>query len=155
PTPAGTAALAREALGNGPARVALAPRPRPPVVPLSFGQQRMWFLNRLGGRESAAYNIPLALRLSVDLDIAALEPAQEDAAARHGALRTIFPQDGDGKPRQQILEGPAGIPALLIGPPGDSGGPGAVGVAPVMIAPEENPALGGEPGPVRVDPDGG
>ena len=55
-------------VGRVPALVA---GPRPAQVPLSLAQQRMWFLNRLDP-ESAAYNIPVAIRLSGWLDVAAL-----------------------------------------------------------------------------------
>ncbi|WP_190127169.1 non-ribosomal peptide synthetase, partial [Streptomyces inusitatus] len=109
------AALARAIdSARGEVRVALTPRPRPDAVPLSFAQQRMWFLNRLEETESGAdatYNLPLALRLSGDLDTAALEAALGDVADRHETLRTVFPET-DGTPRQHILEGPAGRPRL-------------------------------------------
>ena len=78
PTPAG---LARTASAGARARPALRPVvPRPQVLPLSFAQSRMWFLNRLGGAE-AAYNISLALRLAGDLDQDALAAALSDVAA--------------------------------------------------------------------------
>ncbi|GGZ65258.1 hypothetical protein GCM10010387_67790 [Streptomyces inusitatus] len=96
------------------ARVPLAPQARPDVLPLSFAQQRMWFLNRLEETDSgadAAYNLPLALRLWGELDVAALEAALGDVADRHESLRTVFPETG-GTPRQHILEGPAGRPRL-------------------------------------------
>ncbi|MFC6022918.1 phosphopantetheine-binding protein, partial [Plantactinospora solaniradicis] len=76
-------------------QVALARRERPEVLPLSFAQQRLWFLNRLEETEpgaGAAYNTPLALRLSGELDVPALQAALEDIADRHESLRTIFPQ---------------------------------------------------------------
>ncbi|MCZ9343580.1 condensation domain-containing protein, partial [Streptomyces sp. TRM76130] len=97
--------------------VALRPRPRPEEVPLSFGQQRMWFLNRMDGTDSdaaGAYNLPLALRLTGDLDRRALEAALGDLADRHESLRTVFPSR-EGKPRQDVLTGPAAHPGLILG----------------------------------------
>ncbi|MCA1006190.1 non-ribosomal peptide synthase/polyketide synthase [Rhodococcus hoagii] len=85
----------------GGTRQALAARPRPERIPLSLAQQRMWFLNRFD-TESTAYNIPLALRMSGDLDVAALESALADVTARHESLRTVFPATDDG-PAQVIL----------------------------------------------------
>ncbi|WP_240930265.1 amino acid adenylation domain-containing protein, partial [Streptomyces coryli] len=102
--------------GHGTERAALTRRPRPDVLPLSYAQQRMWFLNRLeeNDREAgAAYNMPMALRLSGELDVPALEAALGDVADRHESLRTVFPA-GDGVPYQQILEGGAGRPPLVV-----------------------------------------
>ncbi|HEX7240613.1 MAG TPA: amino acid adenylation domain-containing protein, partial [Longimicrobiaceae bacterium] len=69
----------------------------PPVVPterggappLSFAQERLWFLDRLQPG-SAFYNIPVALRLDGKLDAAALERALGEVVRRHEALRTVF-----------------------------------------------------------------
>ncbi len=99
PTPA---ALARLAAGAGPGRLALTPRPRPERIPLSFAQQRLWFLWRMEG-PSATYNTALPVRLAGDLDAAALQAAFADVAARHEVLRTTFPA-ADGVPYQHILE---------------------------------------------------
>ncbi|MFI1869965.1 amino acid adenylation domain-containing protein [Streptomyces jumonjinensis] len=97
-------------------RPSLTRRTRPEALPLSFAQQRMWFLNRLEETEpgtGAVYSLPLALRMTGDLDVAALEAALGDLADRHESLRTVFPET-DGSPRQQILEGAAGRPPLVV-----------------------------------------
>jgi amino acid adenylation domain-containing protein len=78
-------------------------RPGEPA-PLSFAQERLWFLDRLDPG-SAAYNIPAAFRLRGPLDAAALEQALATVVERHEGLRTRFAA-GDGDP-VQIVE-PAG-----------------------------------------------
>ncbi len=85
----------------GGTRKALTARPRPERIPLSLAQQRMWFLNRFD-TESTAYNIPLALRMSGNLDMEALDLALADVTERHESLRTVFPATDDG-PAQVIL----------------------------------------------------
>jgi amino acid adenylation domain-containing protein len=80
----------------------------PPVVhidrdrplPLSFAQERLWFLDQLEAG-SAVYNIPVARRLVGALDVAALERALSEIVRRHQALRTTFAQ-ADGAPVQVI-----------------------------------------------------
>ncbi|WP_328877599.1 non-ribosomal peptide synthetase [Streptomyces sp. NBC_00299] len=72
-------------------------------VPLSFTQQRLWFLAQLDGT-SAAYNIPMAMRLRGSLDRPALLRALETVVQRHEVLRTRF-ADGGGVPRQVIGDG--------------------------------------------------
>ncbi|QKT12788.1 non-ribosomal peptide synthetase [Rhodococcus sp. W8901] len=86
--------------GSG-SRRPLTAGPRPDRIPLSLAQQRMWFLNRLDP-ESAVNNIPLAIRLSGELDTEALQAAVRDVLARHESLRTVFP-DTDGVGHQSIL----------------------------------------------------
>ncbi|MDN3356470.1 non-ribosomal peptide synthetase [Actinomadura sp. DC4] len=106
PTPAGAARLVGS---GGKPRAALVPAARPDVVPLSFGQTRMWFLNRLDGGQ-AAYNMPLSLRLGGTLDRDALRAALADVVRRHESLRTIYPDD-DGTPRQEIMDA---TPELVV-----------------------------------------
>ncbi len=95
------AALAKRLDQNGPARMPLEPYPRPGRVPLSFAQQRLWFIAQLEG-PSAVYNNPVALRLEGDLDTEAMAAALADVIGRHEVLRTVFPV-ADGEPFQQVL----------------------------------------------------
>ncbi|MCK0093889.1 amino acid adenylation domain-containing protein [Rhodococcus sp. F64268] len=90
-----------EKLVSGGDSVPLAARERPERVPLSSAQQRMWFLNRLHP-ESFVDNIPMAIRLSGDLDRAALRSAIDDVVARHESLRTVYPEI-DGIGYQKVL----------------------------------------------------
>ncbi|QSE83031.1 amino acid adenylation domain-containing protein [Rhodococcus koreensis] len=87
-------------LGTG-NRPVLSQRPRPEHVPLSPAQQRMWFLSRFDPA-SPAYNIPLAVRVTGDLNVPALQQALRDVLERHEALRTVFPEH-DGEPVQVVL----------------------------------------------------
>ncbi|SDN69257.1 amino acid adenylation domain-containing protein [Allokutzneria albata] len=93
-------------------RDALVARRRPARLPLSFAQQQMWLAHQVEGAGSA-YNVPLAWRVTGDLDIAALRAAVADVLARHESLRTIFPIV-DGAPYQLVLDEPE-VP-LTVGP---------------------------------------
>jgi len=69
-------------------------------LPLSYAQQRLWFLDQLEP-QNPAYNLPSAVRLSGDLDIEALARSLSEILRRHEVLRTCFPVI-DGKPVQEI-----------------------------------------------------
>ncbi|NER31402.1 MAG: non-ribosomal peptide synthetase, partial [Symploca sp. SIO1C4] len=69
-------------------------------LPLSFGQQRLWFLTQLEPR-SSVYNIPLAYRLRGLLNVTVLEQSLREIVRRHSILRTTF-TSVDGQPVQVI-----------------------------------------------------
>lgn len=91
---------------------ALTPQPREPFVPLSWAQQRMWLLDNIDNNH-AAYNMPLALRLSGTLNDAALQQALIDLVQRHEILRTTYPLHFDA-PYQHILSPEDARPSLEI-----------------------------------------
>ncbi|WP_174187341.1 non-ribosomal peptide synthetase, partial [Nocardia barduliensis] len=93
---------------------ALRALPRPERVPLSYAQQRMWFLNRFDPG-SAVNNIPVAVRLSGRLDVAALRAAVGDLAERHEVLRTLYPDlDGEGYQLVLPVADPRAVPELVV-----------------------------------------
>ena len=107
PTAAGLAAAVERA---GQARPPLSRQARPELLPLSFAQQRLWFLAQAEG-PAATYNVPLTLRLVGELDLDALFAAVEDVAGRHESLRTVFPV-ADDRPYQLVR--PARVPSQVL-----------------------------------------
>ena len=63
-------------------------------APLSFAQQRLWFLHQLNP-DSSAYHLPVYYRFNGQLDIAALEQSLNEIVRRHEILRTIFREKDD------------------------------------------------------------
>ena len=78
---------------------------RDQMLPLSFGQQRLWFLDQLQPG-SAEYIEPMPVRLGGVLDVEALGAALGGLVARHEVLRT------------RLVAGPDGVPYQVIDPPG-------------------------------------
>ncbi|MFI5775567.1 amino acid adenylation domain-containing protein [Nocardia sp. NPDC051570] len=82
-------------------------RARPPRVPLSAAQRRLWFLARFnesaGAEVAGVYNVPVALRLRGDLDVEALRAALHAVRVRHETLRTVF-GELEGEPFQRVLD---------------------------------------------------
>ncbi|QNP68637.1 amino acid adenylation domain-containing protein [Streptomyces roseirectus] len=113
PTPAGLAT--RLGAADGVSRPDLVRYERGPApLPLSYAQQRLWFLGRLDGGNTT-YTVPWALRLTGPLERVALEAALGDVVARHEPLRTLHP-DFQGAPYQHILGPREGRPALTVTP---------------------------------------
>jgi acyl carrier protein len=77
-------------------------RPRQGDIPLSFAQQRLWFLDQLEPG-SSVYNCPTAVRLQGELDVRALSNALNEVVRRHEVLRTTIETE-HGKPWQRIAE---------------------------------------------------
>ena len=102
PTVAGLAVRVESALraGAGLAMPPLVAVPRHGALPLSFAQQRLWFLDQLEP-DSPLYNIPVALRIEGPLDIAVLTRSLTEVVRRHEALRTVF-VSLEGEPVQVV-----------------------------------------------------
>ncbi|MGW4326904.1 amino acid adenylation domain-containing protein [Nocardia sp. NPDC004573] len=121
PTVAGLAELLDAGAGSDADRPALVRRERPERIPLSAAQRRLWFLNRFNagggpsaGHSAGAYNVPLVLRMTGDLNVGALVSALHEVQARHETLRTVFPET-DGAPAQVVLDpAEAAIPLTRV-----------------------------------------
>lgn len=83
-------------------------RPEGTVPPLSYAQERLWFMEQFAPG-TAAYNIPVARRLRGALDVAALRRALDDVVARHETLRSRYLVDDDGQPHLDIAD-PTTVP---------------------------------------------
>ncbi|WET76910.1 amino acid adenylation domain-containing protein [Amycolatopsis sp. QT-25] len=100
-----------DASTTGTAPSVIRPVPRDRNLPLSFAQQRMWFLDQLDPG-SVEYLIPLALRLSGPLSVETFRAALDRLAARHEVLRTRY-ADQDGEP-VQIVDPPGPVAFRLV-----------------------------------------
>ncbi|UJD76475.1 non-ribosomal peptide synthetase [Photorhabdus luminescens] len=87
---------------------AIRPISRDSVLPLSFGQQRLWFLAQFEG-VSDTYHVPTALRLRGQLNLSAWQQALNRLFARHEALRSVF-ITVDGQPQVELLPAEFGLP---------------------------------------------
>ncbi|AMD53957.1 hypothetical protein ATO49_04185 [Mycolicibacterium fortuitum subsp. fortuitum DSM 46621 = ATCC 6841 = JCM 6387] len=98
PTAAELAARVGESAGG---REPLVAQQRPEVIPLSYAQQRLWFLDQLEG-PSPIYNMAVALQITGQLNTDALGAALADVVERHESLRTVF-RSSEGVPEQVVI----------------------------------------------------
>jgi amino acid adenylation domain-containing protein len=98
---------ARLRKGRAPAAGSIPPRPEGAAIPLSFGQEQLWFIDRFAPG-LAIYNIATGLQLHGPLELPALTRAIAALTARHEPLRT------------RLVGGADGVPVQLIDPPGQA-----------------------------------
>ena len=98
------------------------PVPRTAPMPLSFAQQRLWFLYQVQP-DNPFYNLPMALRFTGGLDVGALARTLSEVVGRHEALRTTFHLGDDEEPVQEIgPPAPVALPVVDLGAlPGGEG----------------------------------
>jgi amino acid adenylation domain-containing protein/natural product biosynthesis luciferase-like monooxygenase protein len=102
------------------ARPRLVSRDRGGEIPLSFAQERLWFLEQFQPG-TPAYNIPQAVRLGGNLDLGAVRFALAELARRHESLRSIFSVGSDGRPRQRIaVADSVALPVIDVGHAGET-----------------------------------
>ncbi|MFI5777662.1 amino acid adenylation domain-containing protein [Nocardia sp. NPDC051570] len=104
PTVAQAARLLESALAEGDSVVALRPAERAEgdLLPVSYAQERLWFLETFAPG-SSTYIMPGGLRLRGTVDAAAIESALGRVEERHEALRTVYLTTEDGQLRQRVL----------------------------------------------------
>ena len=87
-------------------------RPAGSPPPLSYAQERLWFMEQFAPG-TAAYGVPLLVRLGADADLTALAAALRWLTARHESLRMRFPATDDGRP-SVVVDPPADIPLPVL-----------------------------------------
>jgi len=103
--------LAREAAPRERAGLIIPRAPRDSDIPLSFPQERLWFLHNLD-KSNMAYFVPRAIRIRGKLDVTLLGRTFSEIIRRHEILRTVFPTR-QGRPVQKILPPfPVRIPVI-------------------------------------------
>ncbi|HZF10853.1 MAG TPA: condensation domain-containing protein, partial [Thermoanaerobaculia bacterium] len=116
PTPARLAAVLQKvgAAGERSAGSTLRPAPRPAELPLSYAQERLWFVEQME-RDDSLHSMPSAFRLRGDLAIPVLAASLGEIVRRHEALRTRFAVHG-GRPVQVIdADWRPGLPLVDLG----------------------------------------
>ncbi|RKG75337.1 non-ribosomal peptide synthetase, partial [Corallococcus terminator] len=91
--------------------------PRNQPLPLSFAQQRLWYIQQLNP-QSGAYNNATTFRLTGDLDVAALQAALDELVARHEVLRTTYSLEGENA--AQIIHPARGLPLVRLDVAGET-----------------------------------
>jgi amino acid adenylation domain-containing protein/thioester reductase-like protein len=89
----------------------LRPVPRDELLPMSFGQETLWFLDQLEPGNTT-YNVPAAIRVTGPLDVEAFRRAFEVIVHRHDSLRSTFVLDGDR--RAVVVRPPAPLPLTVV-----------------------------------------
>jgi amino acid adenylation domain-containing protein len=110
PTVAGLATAVEQAAGH--ALPPITPAGRDEPLPLSFAQQRLWFLDRLEPG-SVEYNLPVPVQWTGPLDVRAMAAALSAVVARHEVLRTRLVADPDGT-AYQVVDPPAPFPLPVV-----------------------------------------
>ncbi|MEV6865902.1 amino acid adenylation domain-containing protein [Streptosporangium subroseum] len=88
------------------------PRPEGTAPPLSYQQERVWFMEQFAPGTSQ-YTIPVPMRLTGELDLDLLKEALQTLPARHEALRMRFPADADGRPAVHV-EASVAVPLRFV-----------------------------------------